>query len=117
MQASQVLQVSQDSQDKWGPLDLLERGVWDILANQALQVLPDPLATLKVANPVPQVAMGNQVALASLVRMANVAQLDQWVPEVHLVRMDPLDLLDFPQVENLERLASLEQGGQEVSLV
>lgn len=98
-------------------MDLLERVVQDILDNKALLVLLDPLVTLKLVNLVPQVDMENQVALASLVRKGKLAQLDPWVPEVHLVHMEHLDLLDFLQVENLDQLATLGQWDKEASLV
>lgn len=61
--------------------------------------------------------MENQVALVFLVREVQLVQLDQWVPEVHLVRLEHLDLLDFHLLENLDLLASLGQWDQEESLV
>ena len=64
-----------------------------------------------------QVALENQVPPASQVTEVLMAQLDQWVPEVHLVHLEHLDLLDFLLLENLDHLASLEQWDQEESLV
>lgn len=113
----QVLQVLQVSQDQWGHLEPLERVVWDILDNKAHQDLPDPLATLAQVNLVPQVALENQVPLVSQVREGQLAQLEQWVPEVHLVHLEHMDLLDFLLLENLDPLASLGQWDQEESLV
>lgn len=61
--------------------------------------------------------MENQVALVPLAREVQLVQLDQWVPEVHLVHPEHLDLLDFLLLENLDLLVSLGQWEQEERLV
>lgn len=117
MKASQVLQGLQVSQDQWDHLDLLGRVVQDIQDHKAQQDLLDPKASLNQVNLVPQGALGNQVALASPVIKVNLAKLDQWVPEVHLVHMEHLDLLEFLRLENLDKVACLGQWDREESLV
>ncbi|KAG7244190.1 hypothetical protein INR49_004263, partial [Caranx melampygus] len=88
----------------------------DIKDHQDHQDLPDLLATLKQVNLVPQVALENQVPLASLVREVDLVHLDQWVPGVHLVHLEYLDLQDSLLLENLDQLAFLEQWDTEESL-
>lgn len=87
-----------------------------MLDNKAHEELPEPLAPLMQANRVPPVALGNQVSLASQVTEEQLVLLDKWVPEVHLVRLGHLDLLDFLPLENLDLLDTLGQWDPEESL-
>lgn len=88
-----------------------------MLEHQVHKDPPGPLATPIQVNPVPQVAMENQVLLASPVREVALEHLDKWVLEVHPVHLEPLDLLDLLLLENLDQLAFLELWDTEESLV
>lgn len=56
------------SQDQWDHLDLLEKGVLVILDLGALQDHLAPLASLRLANLVPQVLLENPESLVHLVK-------------------------------------------------
>lgn len=91
--------------------------VQDIQDHKVKQDLLDPKVTLNQVNLVPQGALENQVPMAFPVIKVNLAKLDQWVPEVHLVHMEHLDRLEFLLLENLDKVACLGQWDTEESLV
>ncbi|KAF7646880.1 hypothetical protein LDENG_00181020 [Lucifuga dentata] len=78
---------------------------------------PGPPGKSGPANLVPQVALENQEAMASLVRQAHLVHLDRWVLEEHLVLPESPDLLEFLLLANLDLLASLDQWDKKESLV
>lgn len=85
--------------------------------HKAHQDLLDPPASRTQVNLVRQVPLESQELLAFLVREVQLAPLDTWVPEVPLVHLEPLDLLGFLLLENLDHLDFLGKWDQEESLV